>query len=299
MKKILAVALLSLSIAYLTGCTSVVDNSNSSQPSQQSLQLSQDDEKSDDEKSDDEKSGDEKSKDEKSNDEKSNDEKSNDEKSDDEKSDDEKSNDEKSDDENSDDENSDDEKSSDENSDSENSDEEISDSENSDEESSEIDPMEEKNIFNFRIKINDVIYQLPFDYAELEENGYFITRDGELEPENYSRSIEWKNEEGHVISTQLWNASNKKKSYEECKIGSMEIKLGEEFEVVLPGNFAFDTEITPEKIKEQYGEPESEHVYNDYVTLRYKVDLSKTVEFFIYTNENYIKFSSVTIKNFS
>ncbi len=259
MKKILAVALLSLSIAYLTGCTSVVDNSNSSQPSQQSLQLSQDDEKS--------------------NDQKSNNEKSNDEKSNDEKSDDEKSNDEKSGDENSGDEN--------------------SDSENSDEESSEIDLMEEADILNFRIKINDVVYQLPFEYSELEENGYFITRDGELEPETYSRSIEWKNEEGHIISTQLWNSSNKKKSYEECKIGSMEIKLEEEFEVVLPGNFSFNMEITPEKIKEQYGEPESEHVYNDYVTLRYKVDLSKTVEFFIYTNENYIKFSSVTIKNFS
>ena len=264
MKKILAVVLLSLSIAYLTGCTPVENNVSSAQPSQESLQISQDAEKSDNEKSNNEKSNDEKSNDEKSNDEKSNDEKSNDEKSDDEKSNDEES-----------------------------------DDENSEEESSEIDIMEESDIFSFRVKINDVVYQLPFEYAELEENGYYISRDGELEPENYSRSIEWKNEEGHIISTQLWNPSNKKKSYEECKIGSMEIKLGEEFEVVLPGNFAFDTEITPEKIKEQYGEPESEHVYNDYVTLRYKVDLSKTVEFFIYTNENYIKFSSVTIKNFS
>ena len=264
MKKILAVALLSLSITYFTACTPVVNNVSSSQPSQQSLQLSQDDEKSNDQKS---------------NNEKSNDEKSNDEKSDDEKSGDENSGDEKSNNENSGDEN--------------------SDGENSDEESSEIDLMEEADILNFRIKINDVVYQLPFEYSELEENGYFITRDGELEPETYSRSIEWKNEEGHIISTQLWNSSNKKKSYEECKIGSMEIKLEEEFEVVLPGNFSFNMEITPEKIKEQYGEPESEHVYNDYVTLRYKVDLSKTVEFFIYTNENYIKFSSVTIKNFS
>ena len=247
MKKILAVVLLSLSIAYLTGCTPVENNVSSAQPSQESLQISQDAEKSDNEKSNNEKSNDEKSNDEKSNDEKSNE----------------------------------------------------SDDENSEEESSEIDIMEESDIFSFRVKINDVVYQLPFEYAELEENGYYISRDGELEPENYSRSIEWKNEEGHIISTQLWNPSNKKKSYEECKIGSMEIKLGEDFEVVLPGNFAFDTEVTPAKIKEQYGEPESEHIYNDYVTLRYKVDLSKTVEFFIYTNENYIKFSSVTVKNFS
>ena len=158
MKKILAVVLLSLSIAYLTGCTPVENNVSSAQPSQESLQISQDAEKSDNEKSNNEKSNDEKSNDEKSNDEKSNDEKSNDEKSDDEKSNDEES-----------------------------------DDENSEEESSEIDIMEESDIFSFRVKINDVVYQLPFEYAELEENGYYISRDGELEPENYSRSIEWKN----------------------------------------------------------------------------------------------------------
>ena len=142
-------------------------------------------------------------------------------------------------------------------------------------------------------------YQLPFAYEELQNNGYYLSKEGELEPSSYSRNVEWKNDSGNVIVTQLWNPSNKKKSFEECLIGSMEIKLGEKLNVVLPQDFVFDLEVTPEKIKEQYGEPESEHVYNDYVTLRYKVDLSKTVEFFIYTTEEYAKFSSVTIKNFS
>lgn len=171
--------------------------------------------------------------------------------------------------------------------------------ENSEEESSEPDVMAEAELFDFMVKINDVVYTLPFEYSELEENGYYLGREGELSPETYSKSMEWKNEEGSVIKTQLWNPSNKPKDYSECKIGSVEIQAGENLEVIMPGGFAFDTETTPEKVKEQYGEPESEHVYNDYVTLRYKVELSQTIEFFIYTNENYTKFSSVTVKNFS
>ena len=264
MKKILAAILLSLSALYITGCTDIGISGNSSQASQPSVQSSQDTQPSKNESSQDERSDNKNSADE-----------------------------------NSDSEASDKKSSSDENSGKEVSEAESSDEEGVDEESSEIDLMEEADIFNFRIKIDDTVYQLPFDYAELEDNGYYLNRDGELSPETYSRSMEWKNEDGKVISTQLWNPSNKPKDYEECKIGSIEIKLSEEMAVIMPGNFSFDLDVTPEKIKEQYGEPESEHIYNDYVTLRYKVDLSKTIEFFIYTNENYIKFSSVTVKNFS
>ena len=269
MKKILAAILLSLSAVYIAGCTDIGVSGNSSQAPQPAVQSSQDLQPSENENSKDDSSEGERSESTVSADGSSDSETS-------------------------------DKKTPESDiSDGEVSDSEISDEDNSEEESSEIDLMEEKDIFNCRIKIDDTVYQLPFEYGELEDNGYYLNREGELSSETYSRSMDWKDEEGKVISAQLWNPSNKNKNYEECKIGSIEVKLSEDMEVIMPGNFSFDLDVTPEKIKEQYGEPESDHVYNDYVPLRYKTDPSKTIEFFIYTNENYIKFSSVTVKNFS
>ena len=272
MKKRLTALLISLSVVCLAGCTDI--NKPSSAPSESVVKVSSEEQTSIEEKSVEESSDDEKSVEEKSSGESSDNEKPDEEKSSGESSDNEKPDEEKS--------------------SGESSDDEKSDEENSNEESSE-----DESLFSFKLKIDDVEYQLPFAYEELQNNGYYLSKEGELEPSSYSRNVEWKNDSGNVIVTQLWNPSNKKKSFEECLIGSMEIKLGEKLNVVLPQDFVFDLEVTPEKIKEQYGEPESEHVYNDYVTLRYKVDLSKTVEFFIYTTEEYAKFSSVTIKNFS
>ena len=255
MKKILTAILLSLSAAYLMGCTNTQKtNSSVSSVPESSVNVSSEVQESKEEKSDDEKSVDEESADEKSDGESS---------------------------------------------DSESSDGESSDEENSDEESSDEEDIENEPLLSFKLKIDDVLYQLPFDSIELRDNGYYLTREGEVEPQTYSRSVEWKNDAGNTIITQLWNPSDKKKEYDDCEIGSVEIKLGEKLDVVMPGGFVFDLDVTPDAIKEQYGEPESEHVYNDYVTLRYKVDLSKSVEFFIYTTEEYAKFSSVTVKNFS
>ncbi len=269
MKKILTAILLSLSAAYFMGCTNT-QTTVSSVPESSVVVSSEIQESSVDEKSDSESSTDEKSDSESSTDEKSDSESPADEKSDSESSADEKS-------------------------DSESSNEENSDEESSDEESIENEPL-----LSFKLKIDDVVYQLPFDSFKLRDSGYYLTKDGEVEPQTYSRSLEWKNDSGNTIITQLWNPSPKEKAeYYDCLVGSIEIKLGEKLDVVLPGGFVFDLDVTPDAIKEQYGEPESEHVYSDYVTLRYKVDLSKSVEFFIYTNEEYAKFSSVTVKNFS
>ena len=282
MKKVFTAILLSLSAAFLAGCTNTqkTNSSVSSVPESSvvSSEIQGSQEKSDDEKSVSEKSADGKSADEKSTGEKSADEKSVDEKSDAESSE----------------ENSDEGSSEEEKSDAESSEEE-----NSDEESSEEESIENEPLLSFKLQIDDVIYQLPFDSVELRDNGYYLTKDGEVEPQTYSRSLEWKNDYGNTIITQLWNPSDKKKEYNDCEVGSVEIKLGEKLDVVMPGGFVFDLDVTPDMIKEQYGEPESEHIYNDYVTLRYKVDLSQSVEFFVYTNEEYAKFSSVTIKNFS
>lgn len=246
MKKIFTAILLSLSAAYLMGCTNTQrTNSSVSTVPESSVVVSSEVQESKEEKSVDEKSVGEKSADEKSDGEKS------------------------------------------------------ADKENSDEESSDEEDIDNEPLLSFKLKIDDVIYQLPFDSIELRDSGYYLTKDGEVEPQTYSRSVEWKNDSGNTIITQLWNPSDKKKEYDDCEIGSVEIKLGEKLDVVMPGGFVFDLDVTPDAIKEQYGEPESEHVYNDYVTLRYKVDLSKSVEFFIYTTEEYAKFSSVTVKNFS
>lgn len=171
---------------------------------------------------------------------------------------------------------------------------ESSDDEDSEDESSK----EDESLFSFRLAIDYVEYKLPFDYDKLNEAGYYLEKTGTVEPNTHTRSLDWKDDDGHKISVQLWNPTDKAKDYDECKVGSIEIKLGEEMNVVLPGDFSFDFDVTPEAVKEQYGEPESEHIYDNYVTLRYKKDLSSTVEFFIYTDETMQKFSSVTVKNF-
>ena len=171
---------------------------------------------------------------------------------------------------------------------------ESSDKESSDEETSK----EDDSLFSFKLSVNYVEYKVPFDYSELNAAGYYLDKSGTVEPDTHTRSLDLKDEYGHKISVQLWNPTDETKDYDECKVGSIEIKLGEEMNVILPGDFSFDFDITPETVKEHYGEPESEHIYDNYVTLRYKKDLSSTVEFFIYTDETMQKFSSVTVKNF-
>ena len=179
-------------------------------------------------------------------------------------------------------------------SDDESSNDESSETESSDEETSK----EDDSLFSFKLWLNYVEYKVPFDYGELNQAGYYLEKSGTVEPDTHTRSLDWKDNNGHKISVQLWNPTDETKDYDECKVGSIEIKLGEEMNVVLPGDFSFDMDVTPDAIKEQYGEPESEHIYDNYVTLRYKKDLSSTVEFFIYTDETMQKFSSVTVKNF-
>ena len=203
MKKILTAILLSLSAAYFMGCTNT-QTTVSSVPESSVVVSSEIQESSVDEKSDSESSTDEKSDSESSTDEKSDSESSADEKSDSESSADEKS-------------------------DSESSNEENSDEESSDEESIENEPL-----LSFKLKIDDVVYQLPFDSFKLRDSGYYLTKDGEVEPQTYSRSLEWKNDSGNTIITQLWNPSPKEKAeYYDCLVGSIEIKLGEKLDVAL------------------------------------------------------------------
>lgn len=182
--------------------------------------------------------------------------------------------------------------------DSKDSSEEDSETENSAENSDE-ESKEDDSIFSFKIRLNGIDYQLPFAYEELAQLGYYFDKDGELEAEKYTLGVNPKNENGDTINAQLWNPSDKTKDYTECEIGSIEIKLGDGIDVVLPGEFVFDDTVTPEAVKEQYGEPESEHISEKYVTLRYKIDFYRTVEFFIYTDETMTDYTSVTVKNFS
>lgn len=180
-------------------------------------------------------------------------------------------------------------------SDEESSEEEESESESSEESSEEDD---KNDIFSFGIQLNGIDFKIPCDYSEFTELGYTIDADDELEGGKYTLGVNPKNEEGEYIIAQLWNPTSSPKSYSECQIGSVEIKLGDGIRVVLPGDFEFDESVTPESVKEQYGEPESEHISEKYVTLRYKKDIYRTVEFFIYTDLSMSKYTSVTVKNF-
>ncbi len=288
MKKLLTVILLSLSAAAMAGCTDTNQPTAISQTPESGIESSVLQE-SKEEKSKAEESEKENSKEEESENTDSKEGNSKEEKSEDTESKEEKSGEEESEDTESK-----EEKSGEEESEDTDSKAEDSEKENSDEESKK-----EDDIFSFKIRLNDIDYQLPFDYDELAQLGYYFDRDGELEPKKYTLGVNPKNEEGDSIKAQLWNPTDKVQNYSDCKIGSVEIKLGDEIDVVLPGEFVFDESVTPEAVKEQYGEPESEHISEKYVTLRYKKDLLRTVEFFIYTDESMIDYTSVTVKNFS
>ena len=99
------------------------------------------------------------------------------------------------------------------------------------------------------------------------------------------------------VSVQFWNPTDEKKKYSECLIGQVEFDASNAAEVVLPGGLVFDESITPEKIIEFYGEPDSMNEGDGYIHIQYKKDIYSSVSFFLHPDEKLKPYSTVTIQN--
>ena len=155
-------------------------------------------------------------------------------------------------------------------------------------------------LFTWKIKLDGVDYTLPFDVSELIANGYEIDpdKDENLNSRTYTIGAPNPKKDGKSLSVQHWNPTSEAKKYSECKIGQISVEVQSEHEIILPGNFKFDSSTTVQSILDMYGEPERLNEQEKYTTITYKQDIYSTVEFFIYTqDEKMMKYNSVTLKN--
>lgn len=155
-------------------------------------------------------------------------------------------------------------------------------------------------LFTWKIKLDGVDYTLPFDVSELIANGYVIdpAKDEDLNSRTYTIGAPNPKKDDKSLSVQYWNPTDSAKKYSECKIGQISVDVQSEHELILPGDFKFDSSTTVQSVLDKYGEPERLNEQEEYTTITYKEDIYSTVEFFIYTkDEKMMKYNSVKLQN--
>ena len=155
-------------------------------------------------------------------------------------------------------------------------------------------------LFTWKIKLDGVDYTLPFDVSELIANGYVIdpAKDEDLNSRTYTIGAPNPKQDDKSLSVQYWNPTDSAKKYSECKIGQISVDVQSEHELILPGDFKFDSSTTVQSVLDKYGEPERLNEQEEYTTITYKEDIYSTVEFFIYTkDEKMMKYNSVKLQN--
>lgn len=153
------------------------------------------------------------------------------------------------------------------------------------------------DILSFEIELDGTKYSIPCAYTDFAKTGYLLTEDDDLNANTYTIGGYLKKAESETISVQFWNPTSETKKYSESQIGQVDLDLDDGLDIVLPGGFKFDDSVTPEKVIEFYGEPDSRNDGDGYVSITYEEDIYSTVNFFIYTTDDMKKYSSIKIQN--
>lgn len=152
-------------------------------------------------------------------------------------------------------------------------------------------------LLSFTFKMDGAEYTIPCDFSEFAKLGYSFDKDDELNGNTYTIGVHAKNDD-ESLNVQMWNPTDSPKKYSECQVGSIEFALEDGHEIILPGDLKFDDTVTADVVKEKYGEPDDTTEGDGYVTLTYEKDIYEEVEFFLYTEEDMIKYNSVNFENF-
>ncbi len=153
---------------------------------------------------------------------------------------------------------------------------------------------------DFTFKLNGVVYQLPFAYTQLVENGWTITSSGISSDSMVTGSsyeyVTMAND-GKKITAYIINLGGDSKAIRECKVGGIECELYQGIDFSIAKGITCDT--TVEKIREAFGTPSSTDSSDDHTSVRYIFGDNNYVRFYIYDeNSDSRQYSSIEMKNY-
>lgn len=157
-------------------------------------------------------------------------------------------------------------------------------------------------LFSWKIKLDGQDYTLPCDFSDFKDNGWDFESDKSEETlgANYYTIAHLK--KGDMsLDIDLWNPTESKLAYADCKVGSISVSFDDNVSLELSDGFVFDDKVTSEDIIERYGNPKDSGGMlideEDYVALNYEYEPWKSVEFMIYKEDNMKKYSDIEIQN--
>ncbi len=140
------------------------------------------------------------------------------------------------------------------------------------------------DIYSFQIQIDDTVYQFPMMYSDFEAMGWEYDGDSSstLEPYQYTFTETWK--KGDIkCYTRFANLAQSVLPYSECMVAGITLEeyyLKDKMTFIMPGGIQYMVS-TKEDIEAAYGEPS--YLYesddSDYMTMQYKYDYHREVEF--------------------
>lgn len=158
-----------------------------------------------------------------------------------------------------------------------------------------------ETLYDFTFELDGFVYQLPFAYTTLRDNGWTITstgtsEDGKVQANSYE--MVWMAKNGSQIITYVINMGGNTKSIKDCKVGGIEIDQNRltDAQLFTLGK-GINTTSAQDDITAAFGTPNDTRTstMDTSVTLTYEKDIYEEVEFYIGEDP---KYSRITMKNF-
>lgn len=156
------------------------------------------------------------------------------------------------------------------------------------------------NLSDFTFELDGILYQLPFEYTELKENGWTISSTGYsedkiLDANSYDYFSMLK--DGSRITVHVINMSGNSKTIKDCKIGGIEVYCNDLIDTDIV-KFANDITVISslDDVINAYGDANSTNTYDDYTNVSYKYGDYSDVNFSCY--DETIKYNYMRMRNY-
>ena len=154
---------------------------------------------------------------------------------------------------------------------------------------------------DYTFKLDGVVYQLPFAFTELTDNGWTISTSG-VSDKMLVGGIRYEyfdmTKNGASLTVYVINASGNARPVGECQVGGIEVR---QKQILDAERFCVAKGITPfsalDEIKAAYGDADDSGEYSNYVSLTYG-DLVNNIytKFLVYSDT--VQYNQIKVQNF-
>ena len=159
------------------------------------------------------------------------------------------------------------------------------------------------DLFDFTFELDGVVYQLPFAYTELADNGWTISSTGVSTESTFSANsydFVYMSKNGSKVCAYIINMSGNTKALKDCKVGGIEVYHKD---LMDPNLFkiakGINTTSSKDDITAAFGGANSTNSYDDYTYLDYETDNTYVcAEFCCYNEDADYQNNCIELRNF-